>query len=40
MDGAENKISIDFHELQEIRNELYENYKIYKSRMRDFHDKN
>ena len=40
MDDAGNKRILDLHELQEIRNEAYENSKIYKAKMKAFHDKN
>jgi len=37
--GAQEKRSVDLHELEEIRLEAYESLKIYKERIKAFHDK-
>ena len=39
MDDARKKRILDLHELNEIRNEAYENSNIYKAKMKAFHDK-
>ena len=40
MEEARKKRILDLHELNEIRNEAYENSKIYKAKIKAFHDKN
>ena len=40
MEEARKKRILDLHELNEIRNEAYENSPIYKAKMKAFHDKN
>ena len=37
--GAQEKRAVDLHELEEIRLEAYERSKIYKERIKAFHDK-
>ena len=39
IDDAGKKRILDLHELNEIRNEAYENSNIYKAKMKAFHDK-
>ena len=40
LDAAGKNRLLQMHELQELRNEAYENSVIYKAKMKDFHDKN
>ena len=38
LDEASKLRKLQINELQELRNDAYENSKIYKSRIKDFHD--
>ena len=40
MEEARKKRILDLHELNEIINEAYENSRIYKAKMKAFHEKN
>ena len=40
LDAAGKNRLVQMHELQELRNEAYDNSLIYKSKMKSFHDKN
>jgi hypothetical protein len=40
LDKADSLCSLQLNELEEIQNEAYENARIYKERMKIFHDKN
>ena len=40
MEEARKKRILELHELNEIRNEAYENSQIYKAKMKAFHEKN
>ena len=39
MDEAGKQRKLDLQELEEIRNEAYDNSRIYKEKTKDFHDK-
>ena len=40
MEEARKKRILDLHELNEIRNEAYENSRFYNAKMKAFHEKN